>query len=808
MKQLYSSGPLAPPAGQPQTLRATSAGVSPEALYFALNHSGYVAPQRDGDGKLPVRLALLRTPQGRVLTHTQPNGTSYFAHTLLNVPPSADAQLAIQTWGSPLWQTHEPDGGRDLPELPYLPVADVLDDAGLRAWLATPARQEMLEFTLTALLGGGSSGTIYLGATADEVAHVVYAVTRMLPPGLLDDFTFSTYEANPLACSARLVGHDGDDLPDGCHATPNLAYHRATGRRTPFAADVPFAAFAVKAASNGDFGPVDEVKSTWDRLNLREPRQFDLVYRLTRGTGTLTQDEAAETLQHPPLAAWIAARADVLHQFLEWALEDRHFATQSFTRAVQALRQKPDVIAKLAQTVREAGLTALRANDRDRTATALEVVLPMIAPAKANAIWGELLTQLGDPDAVGWGMRGYLLPKFVRAKQHLGVTGVDVAVAPWVAAPADKLADLLALDLPKPYPLAAARSALLRDGEPSATLAATLSKHPPLALALLHPQETDADRAAKLYDALLAEAPAHPWLEDLLGRAADYPPLALNRYFEATLAAGKIDADRVIRTSGPRLLELFAGQSGLDKVGTQLLLSPPADLLRNAALLGFLTNLLDEPKVSEELKARVRAVTTVKAYLDAPTFDAPTLMLTASALAATPPVAPASAKPDLFDAVAKALLARANSPELQNDLEATLIHLGPVLAVDSTDLYENLLRDLRTRTDFGRHADLGGTFLAVALGATNSPDLAGKLDGLDGHAFAVASDAAKRGGSRVLAEIDRRAATWPKAAKTQWGFLSAAVRPRGAMGLVRDAGLVLVGVVAASAVWLVVMATK
>ena len=180
----------------------------------------------------------------------------------------------------------------------------------------------------------------------------------------------------------------------------------------------------------------------------------------------------------------------------------------------------------------------------------------------------------------------------------------------------------------------------------------------------------------------------------------------------------------------------------------------------------------------------------------------------ATALATTPPVVPAATKGELFTVVAKALASKAESSALQSDLETTLVHFGSALANDPTDLYENLLRDLRTRTDFGRHPNLAPTFLAIALGATNAPELAGKLDGLDGHAFAVASDAAKRGGTKLLAEIDRRAVAWPKSARTQWGFLSAAVRPRGAAGVLRDVGLVAAGIVAASIVWLIVLAVK
>ena len=818
MKQLYSTGTLkSNPLHTLNSLRASTLGVGADELNAALNFAHYALPPartNETDRPAPVRLALLNSTSGRVLTHITPNGGTYFAHTLLNVPSTADAQLAIQTWGSPLWQKHDPDTATDLPELPYLPVADVLDDAALREWLNDPSRQELLEFSLHALLGTTNQTRIFLAATADDVAKVVYAVTRVLPPGLLDDFTFSTYESEPLTCPARLVGHDAGsaewDLPNHCYTDHAVAFNPATGRRSVIDKDVPFAGFAVKALASAEYGPLDEVKSTWQRLGLKDARQFDLVYRLTRGTGVMTKQEAAEALQHPPLAAWISTRSDALNQFLDWALEDREFATTSFTRAVQSLRQKQDFSAKLGQTVREAGIKALKANDRNRTANALEVILPMVAPTKANAVWGELCTQLTEPDQLPWETRWYLLPRFVRSKQQQGVVGVDPSLAKWLNVPADKLGELLTLDLPKAYHLAAARIALHRDGEPSTVLTRTLAQHQNLTLTMLQPTDgaKDTDRQLKLFESLLTEAPSQPWFEELLGKATDYPAALLNRFFEATLTAGKIDADRVIRAQGPRLLELFAGQSGLDKVGTQFLTNPPTDLLRNPSLLNFLTKLLDEPQVSEPLKQRIGGVKAIRAYLDSPTFTTEAMKPTAEALAIEPPVVPASTKAEVFSAVSNELLKRANAANLQTDLEAALVSFGSVLATDSTDLYENLLRDLRGRTDFGKHTNLVATFLAVALGATQAPELAGKLDGLEGHAFAVASEAAKRGGNRLLNEIARRSESWPKAARTQWGFLLAAVRPRGFSGVLRDVGLVAGGALAASVLWLVWMAVK
>lgn len=562
MKQLYATGSLAgtsskvgSPVDTPMpgrtlrlpSVRASSAGIDADQLSAALPATLYSATQ--SDRPLPVRLALLRTPAGRVLTHAVPNGHSYFAHTLLNVPETADAHLAIQTWGSPLWQRNDPDSAGDLPELPYLPVGDALDDAALKAWLADADKRDLLEFTLAAILG--TAGRVFLAAPADDVAKVVYALTRALPAGLQDEFTFSTHEADPLACFARLVGHDcgpDGDLPAECYRTAGVGMNAGTGKRSDLTAEVPFAAFAAQALSTGDFGPLEDVKGTWQRLGLKDAKSFDLVYRLAHGTGTLTKPEAAAALQHPPLAAWIATRPDALKPLLEWALDDREFATGSFSRAVQTLRQKADVSANLAQSVREQGLAALKNGDHTRTANALEVVLPMVAPTKANAVWGELLARITDPDALPWEMRWYLLPRFVRFKQQQGGgSGVDPQFARWLAVPTDRLAELLALDLPRPYQLEACKVALARADEPTPALAHTLAKYPALALTLLQPAHAAADKAVALYETLLAEVPSSPWFEAVLATAADYPPDLLSRFFEATLAGGTLDADRLIR---------------------------------------------------------------------------------------------------------------------------------------------------------------------------------------------------------------------------------------------------------------------
>jgi hypothetical protein len=620
----------------------------------------------------------------------------------------------------------------------------------------------------------------------------------------LDDFTFSTYEPDPAGCPARLVGADpGRPLGDEFFAPGGrfVGFDPATGRRAEVP-EVPFAAFAVDAIAADKLSKLDELKAFWQRLGLSDPRQFDLVYRLGRGAGVLTKAEAADAVQYPPLAAWLSTRPDAVNQFLDWALEDRDFATRSFPRMVQALRQKPDVTTKLGQTVRDRGIRSLKEGDRDQAATALEVVLPMVAPSKAGGVWGELLGSFADPDALPWPMRCYLLPKFARFRQQQGQAGVDPALARWLAVPTDRLADLLQLDLPKAYHHEAARAALGRDGEPTDELARAVGGHPALAMALLKPDVADEARAAGLFERLLATTPGTGWLDEAVAAGDDYPAPLRSRFLDAALAADAFSPEQLARTRGPRVLELFAGQAALDRFGSRLLATPPDDLLWSAPLADFLDQLAADPAAGDVVKARVAAVQTARQYLTEPTFAPDRMAMVADALRLSPPVLPAAAKDAVFKAVVEELARRpADGDGYQADLEAVLSQFGGVLATGPADLAENLLRELRAKTDMTRRAGPTTAFLAVCLGAAKGPELAGKLDGLDGPAFALASEAARKGGSKLLDEVDANTREWPAPARAQWGFLRTAVKPAGTLRYVRDAQFFVIGSAAASLAW-------
>ena len=114
----------------------------------------------------------------------------------------------------------------------------------------------------------------------------------------------------------------------------------------------------------------------------------------------------------------------------------------------------------------------------------------------------------------------------------------------------------------------------------------------------------------------------------------------------------------------------------------------------------------------------------MRAYLDSPKFDADSIDPVAGAFAVTPAVLPAGAKDDLFGTVARELTGRVNKASFQADLEVVLNGFGPTLAHDSTDLFENLLRDLRVRVpEFGKNANaaLSGQLNGGGASAYDSP---------------------------------------------------------------------------------------
>jgi hypothetical protein len=921
MKQVYLAA--VPGAGYP--VRAATAGLTPEALETVQMLAPCALPAHlsptQAHERAPKRLALLRTlATARTLVHsawTGP-GEQYFTHALLGVPDNLDTESLVQSWGSPLWQqTDDPTIGAELPAMPYPPVADSFNDTVLREFFDQTIHRELLSFVLSALMTTPPGVRIFIAAPADDVARCIYAITRALPLALSEALTFSTYEPHPLACSARIVGTtfaapapveppappppaepvaEGAeppapveppppaapppmaDLPEECYAGMGVGFNVYSGRRTKLPEDLPFAEFAVDALASGKTERLDEFRATWQRLGVKEPMYLGIVYRLARGTGVLTKEESLEALQNPAIAAWISPRPDVLRQFVEWALEDREFANNGFSRVAVALRQKPEIVAKLTQTVHDEGVTALKDGDVPRTANALEMILPMIAPARANAIWGELLKLLTTPNKLSWDMRWYLLPKFVRIKPPLSPTTIDDALKPWVTVPPDRLAQLLALELPRAYHLVASLACLHGKDEPSETTARALATHPQLTMNVLQqlatapkltrvlklpdtaavrveppppeptsepeastlPPEADATAAVPVdvnagldvdtlpadneppsapatpvelppsapveqtvqveadravFEAVLSVAPGYPWVDELIRAGTALPTPTLDRCLDVALQQGRLDPVSTVRFFGPALLALLPQQPSFDRICHDFFQKPPTDVLLAPNLIDFARQLKDRAGLRDGVQVRRDAYLTMVDYLANPSLVSERLTGAAHALAQEPPLFPPGTLEQVIGKVSSELTRKADEPTIQTDLEESLLRLGQRVTGGETALFRTLLKTQSEHKQFWKHTELLHAFFAVALGATQAPELPTRLENLEGDAFNLAFTVAQRGGRKPLEAITAKAANWPRSAATTWNYLAKAVMPRGAAGVARDSGLVVGGLV-------------
>ncbi len=803
MKQLYFTSWEAA-GGRQARLRAASVGLPGERLQAAARYAGYDAPPQ-GSAAPPVRLAWLQTPDaGRLLCHSTGGAGPFFSHLLVDVPTTLDAHQAILTWGSRLWQRHDHGGNAELPDALYLPVSSELGDESLTRFLEHPARRDLFQYLLAALLSTKPECRLFVVAPAEDVALCVYGITRALPPSLLENFTFSTYERDPLACPARLVGTcwgpaNGHELPESCYVGYCFAYNAFSGRRSELCTDLPFAAFAVEALAGGRRPALDEFHATWQRLGVKEAAWLDLVFRMARGTGTLTREESEHVLNHPTLGAWVAARPDALGQFLEWALEDHGYATGTFTRAVAALRQKPEVLNKLGQTVQERGLTALREGDLVRAANALEAILPMAAPARAAAVWNDLLTTLTDPEQLAWETRCYLLPRLVRLRPQEPGQASDRAFAPWLRVPPERLGELLALHLPQAYQLDAVMEALGRDGEPGPALAAVLAAHPPLVLGAmdaLGARPEGEEKAVALFRAVLEAAPRHDWVADLVRHGRSLPGGLFDRGLGVAQQAGRAHALALVREHGPLLVELLAGKPSLAEAARQLLAQPNHEVLADRAAEEFLRKVGDGTGLDAEIKVRLDAFLTITEFLRRPTLERESLSRAAAALALQPPLFPNATTARVLDGVSGQLQGRAGFRDVQADLETVLLTFGPQSAGGPTGLFRDLLHRQQQNKAFWKQPELQHAFLAVALGAPQAAEVGGKLENLDAEAFALAQRIGQGGGEKVLSAIDRLTESWPRGPHSQWVFLAKAVQPRGTAARARDGALFAGGVAA------------
>lgn len=790
---------------------AASSGVTHEQLAAIVHLAGFEPPSHL-NGIPPVSLSLLQTPAaGRFLSHgsvapaTNGTPTHSFTHVLLDIPATLDPHQAIQTWGSQQWQRSAADGLGQLSDALIPPVSVELSDKRLTEFVSDDKNRQLFHFLLAAFLTTPEDSKIFLAAPSEAVALCIYGLTRALPANTQEALTFTTYAHRPLDVPARIIGtvpsSDDQELPPSCHDGAGVAINYFTGTMTSIDMDVPCVVFAVQLIASGNFAPLDDFRVTWQRLGLKDVRQIDLVYRLGQGPDAISKEEAITALQDPSLASWVAPRAEYQQLFLNWAMDDVDFATTTFPRVVTALRQKPEALAKIASTLHDSGIKAVKDGDITKTRCALEVLLPMVSPASGQAIWGELLQTLSSPRDLPWEMQSYLLPKITRLRPLSVGQTPDSDIRRWLRIPTDKINELLGMSLSQGYQVATTLELLHSDKEHLETIASALASNSPLALTIIQQLLNSSDGksiAHELYALLVQKTPHASWLNDVIKLDPPVSPTFLNYALGVALDLGKqaIDSVNCIRQHGPALIERLGGQGNLDRLAAQTLDGQAGELLRDEPVKNFFIALEGKAGISGPVQERLAALLKVHRYFEQPSVRPDQLNAMAKALLLEPRLF----GPATYHQLLRSALSSMGTSTFQDELVGILLNWGPLFNGPSP-LYRDCLKYCQENKHFWKTPEQIQAFLAVALDGTPSEVLNSQTEGLEAEAYSLVENMVRRGGKKAWEEMNVRIAEWPRPAKRQWQFLSQAIMPSHGRGVSRDFLFALIGAAITAAIF-------
>ncbi len=736
-----------------------------------------------------------------------PGQTYGFSHVFMDVPATVDAQQVITSWGSEQWQQRDPGNANQLADALFLPTSTHLDDAALTRFLQKEDHKELLEFLMAAYMTTPSTSRIFIAAPSNIVALAIYGLTRAIPLSLLEGMTFSTFESNIQTAETRIVGTywpdaNDRDLPAACYDGLGVGFNLRTGTKTAVNTELPFVSFAVKQLASGQPKQFDEFCTNWQRLGVKNIEMLDLVYRLDYHPQQVTKEESQKALQDHILAAWLATKPDVATRFLPWALEDMSYATTVYSRLVAGLRQQPAVLQQLGSRVQEESKQALVSGQVARLRTALEVILPMIAPAKARTIWQELFQGIPDPTALSWEMRAYLLPWY--ARQHPLTLGqsLDQDQSRWLTIPIDHLADFLAMDLPQSYQIAGILKSA-QSSEQQDKIAQVLTQHPALVLITLNQLAQQPDgiqRAVGLFMAI-HQASSRSWLDDLIRNGKSLNAAMLDRCLLVAMQSPQTDVRSLVRQHGGSLLELISGTKSLDRLAELLLQNEGDELIADDALAAFLDRLMAHPGISPGVWSRLDAAVAVKGFLQHPSLHVDTLKQINSALRLEPPLFSKATLEKFIRSIGHLISHDPN--DAQAKLETVLMTVGPNVEGGPSGLYRQLFQMQSMQKDFWRKEELLLAFMALSLDASQSEEVNAALNELDAEAYRLVQGMRQHGGKQLVQRLDALTTSWPRSARRQWGFLIHSEKDHAPPRALRDLCMIIAGVlITLGAYWL------
>ncbi|MCB5164116.1 hypothetical protein LG634_04605 [Streptomyces bambusae] len=205
---------------------AVTPGLPAEVLHTVESLAGYDPPRplvesdtREQLARCPVNLCFLPGgPDGRAATvvcvryvgrDSARRFGNYFAHALHteDFAAASGGLHGIDLWDSPLW-TASVAAGTELPPLPGPPPRGPLTTGAVLAFLRAHPHAGQLPLLLAAVCGALADGrpVVLVDRTTDRIAHWFAAVSRLLPPPMVRQLSFATYQFRPERSRMHLTG--------------------------------------------------------------------------------------------------------------------------------------------------------------------------------------------------------------------------------------------------------------------------------------------------------------------------------------------------------------------------------------------------------------------------------------------------------------------------------------------------------------------------------------------------------------------------------------------------------------------------
>jgi hypothetical protein len=768
-------------------VRAVGTGVSQQRAQmnegYVKYEKSYLVPFVGDTTDMPCRLAMLMTSDGKpIVSHavwigddpTTGREGNFFSHALLDPSDTFDAFDAVILWKSPDWTCRDGEFPKELPPPCVRPGPDAPTFAAVRALAQEATGAAMLRFALDAYLTRPPAGQVFLVAPPGEVAVCVYALAIALPQAMRRALTFSTYEGNPLSCTARIVGTSwpdprvSHDVPDPGYSNANAAFNRFTGRATALGLTSQYAARVFDLVVNGQEQALRETVAELEKLPAADAAALDLWARLDGADDAdinFVNSDLSILAYNPPLLVRAVQQPTWARQLIVLLAKDAKAALSVLPALISNLRQNAQLLKVLFEAARTVGLESLCTGDITKARGALDDLLPLLAQAIRSSLpWHLLAAEIDEATRLPAASRAYLVNNL--ARQAVGDDRAEVVtqIRRLIVDANGDLLRFLESDVPDSAKRAVVEQWLL-DSPADFPAAATqyLSAQPTHLAETL--RELIAAGKTSSADVLLQRTlcghRADQLSLHLLADPRGLPHAAIDRCVATLLGKPGTPARTLVEMLEPHRRSGAVAPGTLRQLACRLVKEMRYGLLQEPALLAF----VHSDVTCAAAEPALGALLTVARFVREPRLSQERLRGLAAAGAAMP--FDSGLQQFLIDQILNVLEGTRDAQVCQQSLRAALVHLGHVLARDPAELFDHLAECATVRPDAWKRLHLVSALFCVAFDTADGDSLSTFAQQRLSVGLRLV-DRASRRHPRALREVDHDAASWSISARSAW----------------------------------------